>query len=137
VTFVPTNPILERSATMASSTTSDFRAAWAMQDATQDAVNWVFETDGAEAAKAAILEAAALQLAAYPQYDGEFEPAGWELGRFDSDVRTKGGLRFAKGDVVVFKTRTGLGSVEVTAYSLRGAVHCRVAGGLRWWEPIL
>jgi hypothetical protein len=77
---------------------------------------------------------ASQQLAAYPQYANYH--AGWVRAQVNKDVKTKLGLAFRKGDVVLvdpkvrdltgqsFAKRKELRSV--TAYSFRNKVHTSV-----------
>ena len=82
-----------------------------------------------------IRQTAAGQLAAYPQYDGAFDRAGWTLVRFTEHVVGKGGCRFAEGDYAIADLTpevmpfASVGAPTVTAYSVRGAVHCSVFRG--------
>lgn len=82
-----------------------------------------------------IRQTAGRQLAAYPQYDGAFAGAGWTLVQFTEHVTTKGGCRFAAGDYAIADLTpevlpfASVGAPTVTAFSLRGAVHCSVLRG--------
>lgn len=99
--------------------------------ARQGEINQLAQTD----ALAAIRATAAEQHADHSQYAGEFDGERWVLVMFTEDVMTKGGLRFAEGDwAMVDSTPDPLpflctGVRSVTAYSVRGAVHCSVPAG--------
>jgi hypothetical protein len=52
---------------------------------------------------AAIQAAAAQKHAAYPQYQGYWEGPQWRLGLIAKPTKTKLGLAFAAGDIILYK----------------------------------
>ena len=66
---------------------------------------------------------------AYPQYAGHWD--GWELGQIAHDVKTKRGLAFQKGDLVLVNPRSMGFDFEVlaplVAYSWRNRVDTAIA----------
>lgn len=125
-------------ATAASPTALDaFRFEEARRAALQDGVNYHADHIGdVERTAYLIRQLATEEHAEYPQYAGHWDGDDWKLGQIHGDVRTKGGLRFADGDWVLYKVRHGLVgcATEVTAYSVRGEINCSVGGAIRWWE---
>lgn len=95
-------------------------------DARQDDLNRVFDAYGADTALDFIRDNARSAHRLYPQYEGEFDGAEWRLGRMRRGVATKGGERFAAGDVVMFKAPFDgwdyAVSRHATAYSVRGGI---------------
>jgi hypothetical protein len=88
----------------------------------QDAINAI---ESVEAAREYIGRAAATAHAAFPQYEGHWSGDEWQVGVIGSRVRTKCGVSFEAGDVVLFK-REGYGNTETTAYSIRNGVDTAV-----------
>lgn len=65
----------------------------------------------------------------YPQYAGHWNGPEWQLGEVARQVRTKSGVAFRRGDIVIFRERTEeeLRAIPetagfVTAYSVRNGV---------------
>jgi hypothetical protein len=63
----------------------------------------------------------------YPQYDGYHDGDEWTLVRFRRSLETKGGLRFAKGEVALARP-TNIADPDLPrdgwdAWSVRGNVH--------------
>lgn len=94
----------------------------------QDAINTM---QSVEAAREYIRRAAAVAHAAFPQYEGHWSGEAWQVGVIGSRVRTKGGVAFERGDVILwheptaddirFAEEDGL-PPHRTAYSIRNGV---------------
>lgn len=80
-----------------------------------------------------IVEAADEAHAAFGQYEGYWSGEEWQLGMITRATRTRLGLAFDAGDVVLYKLTTAQEMVQgsdgafVTAYSMRNGVNTRVA----------
>lgn len=79
-----------------------------------------------------IVTTAAEKHAAYPQYEGHWSGEEWQLGIVGEAIRTKLGLAFDAGDVVLYKLTSAQEMVQgsdgafVTAYSVRNGVGTRI-----------
>lgn len=75
---------------------------------------------------------AAEQVARFPQYDGMFN-SGWRLCWFPNHLVTKGGCRFAAGDMAIVRLEASPFPFSTpsswTAWSLRGSVRVEVPAG--------
>lgn len=73
--------------------------------------------------------------AQYPQYAGHWNGPEWQLGEVARQVRTKSGVAFRRGDIVLFRERTeeecraGCAPGFVTAYSVRNGIDTSVPAG--------
>ena len=73
-----------------------------------------------ETVRDSLLTVAAAQVAQYPQYNAAYFAQFAKVATVKRDVRTKMGLSFAKGDVVLVSTRTeDLTTGFVVAWSVR------------------
>lgn len=117
------------------STLAEFRATEARRAAEQVRINEVFASAGRQVADAAIRMSATLAVAEFPQYHGKFGSADWTLGQCTQDVETKGGLRAAKGDIVLMRYEPGLGMTagRKSIWSVRGQIECVIDYGV---EPL-
>ncbi len=74
-----------------------------------------------EIVRLSLIGAAASQMAAYPQYAGHFD--GYQVARATKTVKTKMGLAWNKGELLIYKTESrdiGRGpEICFTAYSVR------------------
>jgi hypothetical protein len=68
---------------------------------------------------------AATAHARFPQYAGHWSGDEWQVGTVGTRLRTKSGVAFEAGDLVLFK-REGYQRVETTAYSIRNGVDTAV-----------
>jgi hypothetical protein len=109
----------------------------------QDAINAIQSGEGA---REYIGRAATVAHAAFPQYESHWSGEEWQVGVIGSRVRTKGGVAFERGDVILWHERTaedicfaeqvGL-PPHRTAYSIRTGVdtgfnvYVRPLGGKR------
>ncbi len=100
----------------------DARFDRAIGNPLQEAINAI---ESVEAAREYIRRAAAVAHAAFPHYEGHWSGEEWQIGVIGSRVRTKIGVVFEAGDVVLFK-REGYGNTETTAYSIRNGVDAAV-----------
>lgn len=108
-------------------TLADYHAARAQGAAMQTDVNSVRTSH-------AVRTAAYSQHAKYPQYAGHWDGPEWHLVEFVKPVKTKGGLRFDRGDVTLLRVEemsaidrevSGRTHSHV-AYSIRGGIDCAV-----------
>jgi hypothetical protein len=77
-------------------------------------------TDVAEI-RAAVERAAEAAHASWPQYEGYWSGDRWQLGFIKRTTRTRMGVAFREGDVVLYRTREDA-LMYVTAYSVRNGV---------------
>jgi hypothetical protein len=63
---------------------------------------------------------------AVPQYAGHWSGDEWQVGTVGTRVRTKSGVAFEAGGLVLFKRGEGYQRVETTAYSIRNGVDTAV-----------
>lgn len=110
-------------------TAAEIRAEWAAQDREQAGINtyagWGYT---AEQVKDAIVEIATDAHAEYPQYDGYWDGPEWVLAKITRRLRTKGGVRFERGDIVLVNLTEREPQfpgdvVNPTAYSVRGRIN--------------
>ena len=74
------------------------------------------------------------QVAQYPQYKGHFD-IGWQLAVIKNDVRTKMGLAFEKGEVIIAKTENGLCAPWFNPIRILGwSVKNRIATSVNHWD---
>jgi len=109
----------------------DFMAEWAEQTAEQELVNRAAAVCRRDLVRRLIVALADRRHAAYSQYAGHWSGPEWNVGTIRADIRTKGGLRFAAGDVVIYKTFSAawMSRADTTAYSVRGGVDCAISLG--------
>lgn len=117
------------------STFEQLEQQWRQQAEAQEAINEIAYGGGlVSALYEGIREAALAKLSQYAQYADYFaEAKGWRLGVIVERIETKGGVRFERDDVVLWREytaeeRAGFGDCagERLAYSLRGQVGCAI-----------
>lgn len=82
-----------------------------------------------EATHARLMDERKIALAEFPQYDGYHDPADWGLVRFRRSMTTKGGLRFAAGEVALARISApddDFPGDNFDAWSTRGRIHVLV-----------
>lgn len=73
-------------------------------------------------ARAAIITLADARHAQYPQYVGHWDGGEWQIGVIHRRVRTKLGVAFEAGDVVLWRDQRDEENSYLTAYSVRNEV---------------
>lgn len=106
----------------------DARFDRAIGNPLQEAINAI---NCAEAARECITRAAARAHARFPQYEGHWGDDKWQVGVIRSRVRTKLGVAFERGDLILwheptaedirFAEKDGL-PAHRTAYSIRNGI---------------
>lgn len=98
-------------------------------------VNNVLLPADPEACRRYLIGLAANQMVQYPQYKGKFE--GYMLGRMRTDLRTKMGLAFRKGEMVIYdpKVERGYGgALNFSVWSMANKISTQI--GADMFEPI-
>lgn len=114
----------------------DFRAQWARQDQDQDFIN-AAHTRHPESTYHLIVELAQRDHVQWPQYVGHWTGDEWKLGWVTRTVRTKGGVRFKAGDIVIYRDRDPEDPYVpecATVYSVRGQIDCAVR---HWYLDVI
>ncbi len=96
----------------------ELMSKWSANADKQAEINDSYEGHGIPRLAADQIRAiAAVDHADYPQYDGHWD--GWRLCRITSDIKTKGGHAFTKGDLAICNDPGFLFPGERTVYSIR------------------
>lgn len=77
-------------------------------------------------ARDAIVRLADAAHAEYPQYAGHWEGEEWQVGVIRRRVRTRAGIAFEPGDVVLWRIKRDEETRYLTAYSVRHEVKTTV-----------